>query len=356
MEIWWIFPLASAFLLSAWLTPLARIFALRFGAVDAPNVERKRQPEAVPLFGGLGMIAAFVLVSGAVLFGTNAFTSGTISFVHFVGFFLGVGILTTVGIVDDRRNLPAFWLLCAMVLASLVATAGGINVAKLTNPSGGFFTLAPWIGSLIAFVWILSMTMTTKLLDGVDGLASSVGGVAAVMIASLALTEKYFQPDVALLAGVFAASILGFVLWNWYPARVYLGESGSTVIGFTIGVLSVISGSKMATALLVLGLPLIDVGLVAIRRVFAGKNPFTSPDRRHAHLMLQDLGLPAWAVTCVYIVISVAFGVTALVFERKEKLAILMLLTVSSGVGILILARFLAKKSRNMLDGSQKSW
>jgi UDP-GlcNAc:undecaprenyl-phosphate GlcNAc-1-phosphate transferase len=196
------------------------------------------------------------------------------------------------------------------------------------------------------------MTMTTKLLDGVDGLAATASMIAALMIGALALTPTYFQSDVALLALVFAAAILGFLLWNWYPAKVFLGESGSTVLGFTVGVLSVIAGSKMATAFLVLGVPVIDVGIVAIRRVMAGKNPFTTADRLHAHLMLRDAGLPVWAVTVVYGGVVTLFGVTTLVFERWQKIMVLGVLATFSAVGIVCLARHLAKKQKKLLDDS----
>ena len=342
----------SAFLLAAWLTPLARMIAVRFAVLDIPRGERKQHRVPMPLMGGLGIVGAFLIVTIGVLISSSALTSGAITIWHFFGFFLGILVLTIGGVLDDRFDLPAKHLLAFMVAASVLAVIGGIDVAKLTNPFGGFFVLPAALASLVAFVWILAMTMTTKLLDGVDGLAASVSMIAILMIGALALTPTYFQSDVALLALTLAAAILGFILWNWHPAHVFLGESGSTVLGFTVGVLSVIAGSKMATAFLVLGVPAIDVGIVAIRRVLAGKNPFTTADRRHAHLMLRDIGLPAWAVTLVYGGVVTLFGVTTLVFERWQKLMVLGVLATFSAVGIMCLARFLAKNPRKMLDGS----
>ncbi len=341
MPLWWPVPVALAFLISAWATPIVRLLALRFGVIDAPDGGRKLHREPTPLLGGLAIVASFTIVTIGVLLFSAALTDGAITIWHFVGFFIGITILTIGGVIDDRFAISAKYSMVLFALASFVAVLGGINVAKLTNPFGGVIVLAPMMASIVAFVWILAMTMTTKLLDGVDGLASSVALVGSLMIAALALTQTYFQSDVALLALIFSASILGFLLWNWHPAKIFLGESGSTVLGFTVGVLSVIAGSKMATALLVLGIPAIDVGLVAIRRIQAGKNPFTTADRRHFHFMLRDAGLLPWQVTLLYSSIVLVFGVTSLLFASWQKVIALGILAILAVIGITLLAKYL---------------
>ncbi|MEK7632719.1 MAG: MraY family glycosyltransferase [Patescibacteria group bacterium] len=341
MVSWWPIPIALAFLISAWLTPVVRLLALRFGVIDSPDGGRKLHREPTPLLGGLAIVASFSMVTIGVLLSSTELTSGAIGVHHFIGFFIGIAILTIGGVVDDRFAISAKYSMMLFVLASLVAVLGGINVAKMTNPFGGVIVLAPIVASVVAFVWILAMTMTTKLLDGVDGLASSVSLVGSLMIAALALTPTYFQSDVALLALIFSASILGFILWNWHPAQIFLGESGSTVLGFTVGVLSVIAGSKMATALLVLGIPAIDVGLVAIRRWRAGKNPFTTADRRHFHFMLRDAGLSPRQVTLLYSLLALAFGVTSLLFASWQKVIALGFLGILAIIGISLLAKYL---------------
>ncbi len=341
MISWWPIPVALAFLISAWMTPIIRSLALRFGVIDSPDGGRKLHREPTPLLGGLAIVASFSTVTIGVLLFSAELTSGAIGVHHFIGFFIGIAILTIGGVIDDRFAISAKYSMALFILASFVAVLGGINVAKMTNPLGGVIVLAPFAASLVAFIWILAMTMTTKLLDGVDGLASSVSFVGALMIAALALTPTYFQSDVALLALIFAGSILGFILWNWHPAQIFLGESGSTVIGFIVGVLSVIAGSKMATALLVLGIPAIDVGLVAIRRYRAGKNPFTTADRRHLHLMLRDVGLSPRQVTLLYAFFAVAFGATSLLFVSWQKVIALGILSILAIIGISLLAKYL---------------
>ncbi len=339
MPFWWPIPVVIAFALSMVFTLLVRRVALKFGVIDNPDGGRKQHERSTPLLGGLAIVSAFSMVIIGVLISSNVLTAGEITINHYVGFFVGLAILSIVGAIDDKYNISAKYLMLAFIVASGCAIAGGINVEKMTNPFGGVIVLAPMMASVVAFVWILLMTMTTKLLDGVDGLASSVGLSASLMIAALALTPTYFQSDVALLALIVAASILGFLLWNWAPAKIFLGESGSTAIGFMVGVLSVIAGSKMATAFLVLGIPAIDVAMVVIRRIRLGKNPFTNPDRRHAHLMLIDVGFSARQVTFIYVGVVTLFGLSTLVFVSWEKIVALGVLTVFAGVSIHYLAK-----------------
>lgn len=339
MPFWWPIPLACAFLLAAWLTPVVRLIAIRVDAVDRPDGGRKLHDAPTPLFGGLAIVLAFLAVTIGVLFSSNALTSGEITSMHYAGFFVGLLILTVFGVLDDRFTLHAKFAIGAFLCASLAAVTGGIDVVKMTNPFGGYVALVPWMASAVAFVWIFVMTMTTKLLDGIDGLASSVSLIASLMIAALALTPKYFQSDVALLALIFSAAIFGFLLWNWAPAKIFLGESGSTTLGFVVGVLSVIAGSKMATALLVFGIPAIDVGMVAFRRMRAGKNPFTTADRRHAHFMLRDVGLSARSVTIVYVIAVGLFGASTLLFSSWQKVVALGILTIFAGIAIHLLAK-----------------
>ncbi len=344
MPAWWFIPVIFAFLLSTLLAPMIRGVALRFGVIDSPDGGRKVHKTPTPLLGGLAIAGSFAVVTISILCSSNVLTSGAIGIQHFIGFFIGIAILVIGGVVDDRFTVSAKYSMMVFLLASLAAILGGIDVAKLTNPFGGIIVLAPIAASIVAFVWITAMTMTTKLLDGVDGLASSVSLVGALMIASLALTPTYFQSDVALLALIFSGSIFGFLLWNWYPAKIFLGESGSTVLGFTIGVLSVIAGSKMATALLVLGIPAIDVALVALRRWRKGKNPFTTADRGHLHLMLQDAGLSHRGVTLCYSMLALLFGVTTLVFASWQKVIALAVLGLIAVIGIETLAKYTEKR------------
>jgi UDP-GlcNAc:undecaprenyl-phosphate/decaprenyl-phosphate GlcNAc-1-phosphate transferase len=182
---------------------------------------------------------------------------------------------------------------------------------------------------------------TTKFLDGLDGLATSVTSIGALMILLLSLTAAYYQPDVALVSVVAIGSMLGFLFWNFHPASIFLGEGGSTYVGFLLGVLAVISGGKLATALLVLGIPLLDAIWVVLRRYRTGgfKNIFNA-DRKHLHHRLFDRGLGQRSVVLFYVIIATAFGITTLIFQSREKLVALIVL----GLLMFLVALFFSRK------------
>ena len=226
------------------------------------------------------------------------------------------------------------------LVAIALATVAGIGISKLTNPFGvDPFVLTAGVSAAFTFVWLLATTYTTKLLDGVDGVATGVTAVGCAMVSLLSLSDKYYQPDVALLAGIAAAACVGFLLWNIPPARIFLGEGGSTFLGFMLGTLAVISGGKVATALLVLGIPVLDVAFVVVRRLSQGKNPFTSSDRQHLHLQLQDRGFSPLQIMALYMGLATLFGLTTLVFASWQKILALAILGVFALLGAIWLTR-----------------
>lgn len=321
MPWWWPFPVAGAFVLAVVCTYIVRGLALRYGVVDAPDSPRKIHRAPMPLLGGAALYCAFALPTVVVLCATGHFTAGDMTSWHFVGLLGGGAVLVVGGALDDVYDLPAKKSFLFPLLAACVATVCGIGVAKLTNPFGGEpWVLASGVSALLTFGWLLATTYTTKLLDGIDGLAASIPGVATLVIAALALTQEFYQPDVALLAGIAAAAIAGFLLWNFYPARIFLGEGGSTFLGFLVGTLAVISGGKLATALMVMGIPALDVAFVILRRVRAGKNPFTTADRGHLHHLLLDHGWGHRHIVLLYTSVALVFGLTSLVLESWQKL------------------------------------
>lgn len=332
MPVWWPFIVASAFLLSALLSPIMARLALYFGFVDAPTTERKIHQRTVPYFGGLAVFFGFALPTVVALILTDHFTSGAIDPTHFVGLFFGGAILLIGGLLDDKFTLPPRLSILFPLLAAVTAVFFGIGVDKVTNPFGGALALTSSVSIVLTFLWLLGMTYTTKLLDGLDGLASGITCVGTLMIGLLALSTQFFQPDVALLAFVFAAALVGFLLWNVYPAKIFLGEGGSTFLGFTLGVLAVIAGSKLATTLLVVGVPALDVALVIFRRWREGR-PLTGGDRTHLHHLLLAAGLSQRSILGIYVVVASLFGITTLVFSSWQKLialGILMFVTVGS--------------------------
>jgi len=183
---------------------------------------------------------------------------------------------------------------------------------------------------------------TTKLLDGLDGLVSGLGAIGAFIIFLFTITTKYYQPDIGLAALILAGACLGFLVFNWHPAKIFLGEGGSLLVGFLLGVLAIISGGKIAIALLVMGLPILDVAWTIVRRLADGKNPFRFADRLHLHHRLYDLGLGQRRTVLIYYLISTVFGLSALFLQSQGKmLALAVLLMIM--LGLVISLRYLAK-------------
>lgn len=333
MPEWWPFAVGGAFILSSLLTPFWGRVALAYGLVDAPSIPRKTHQGVIPFLGGLSVFLAFAIPTIILLSIDYHLTAGEIDPHHFIGFFMGAAILLIGGLLDDKYNLPPRLSILFPLFAALIAVAFGIGVSKITNPLGGAIALSASVSMLLTFAWLLGMTYTTKLLDGLDGLATGVTMIGAIMIALLALSPDFFQPDVALLAGIFAASLLGFLLWNGYPATIFLGEGGSTFLGFTLGVLAVISGSKLATTLLVIGVPVLDVAIVIMRRWWLGRS-MTSGDRTHLHHLLLKAGWSQRAILMIYLTLATAFGVTTLLFESWQKLIALGVLVLGALLGI----------------------
>jgi UDP-GlcNAc:undecaprenyl-phosphate GlcNAc-1-phosphate transferase len=270
------------------------------------------------------------------LLATNHLTAGEIDSRQFVGFFIGALILLVGGLLDDKLDLPPRFSILFPLLASLAAIVAGIGVSKITNPLGGAIVLTSSVSMVITFLWLLGMTYTTKLLDGLDGLATGITLVGATMIALLALSKAFFQPDVAVLALIFAAALLGFLLWNAYPALIFLGEGGSTFLGFTLGVLAVIAGSKLATTLLVVGVPVLDVAFVIFRRWWEGR-PMTKGDNTHLHHLLLAAGLSQRSILGIYLLVAAVFGITTLIFASWQKLVALGILVLLSALAVSLL-------------------
>lgn len=339
METWWLLPILSGFMASVVFTWLAMHIAKRFRILDEPDGKRKIHAKAIPLLGGMAIYLALLVSTLPVLFFTNHFTQGEITIWHFLGFFLGGGLLIAGGIVDDKYTLPAKESVLFPVLASVTVILFGMGISQMTNPFGETFILSNTISHLFTFLWLMGMIYTTKLLDGMDGLATGVGLIASLIMALLALSVAFYQPDVALFALIAVAVLCGFLLWNLPPAQIFLGEGGSTFVGFLVGTLAVISGSKVATALLVMGIPVLDVLFVMMDRYRRNVPIFTSSDRTHLHFRLKDQGLNERMILAMYYILSLIFGVTTLIFESWQKVIALGVLFVM----MLLLLRVVSK-------------
>ncbi len=311
----------GAFFLSMVATVVVRSVAIRFGIVDRPTGGRKIHAKAIPLLGGLAIFLAIAATVDVLLLRTDLLTGGDISVRHYVGFLLGGTVLMVGGFLDDKLNLSAKFAIVAPVIAAVIVIALGIEITKLTNPFGGVILLEHWQSNVIVFVWLMVVMYTTKFLDGLDGLATGVSSIGTLMVLLLASTAAYFQPDVAAFATVCLGAMLGFLAFNFHPAKIFLGEGGSTFVGFIVGTLAVISGGKLATALLVLAIPMLDVVWIMVRRFRAGGlSQVFKGDRKHLHHRLLDRGWTQTQIVAAYYLVAIVFGCSALFLQSREKL------------------------------------
>ncbi|MBT6691292.1 undecaprenyl/decaprenyl-phosphate alpha-N-acetylglucosaminyl 1-phosphate transferase [Candidatus Parcubacteria bacterium] len=325
-----------AFVLSFVFTKFIIWLAHRQGILDHPGADRKIHTKPVPLLGGIAVYASF-FITIFILWQSHQLTDERISLSMLAWFLLAGLVLIINGALDDKYSLPAQVTVWGPVLASLIIIFAGLKISYITHPEGGVLQLdslfsslsgmADFIPMLLTFVWLMGITYTTKLLDGIDGLTSSIGLVASVVIFVVSLSWDIQGSTTSLLALVLAGAIFGFLLLNWHPAKVFLGEGGSTFIGFSLGVLSIISGSKIATALLVMGLPVLDIIWVIIRRL-RQKKAFWRADKQHLHFRLLSAGLSQKQVVIFLSTISLCFGVISILFTTKAKIGALIILLV----------------------------
>ncbi len=315
------------------LAIITRRAALRLGVVDKPDSDRKLHQSPVPLLGGIAVFAAFFAVA---FIARKQLLAGDLEAHHWIGVFSGALILVFGGIADDKYDLKPRMQFIFPLLAAVAVVAGGVGIEKVTNPFGGLMFLdslrfpvlffgGAWhyfvlVADTFTIVWLLGMMYTTKLLDGLDGLVSGMTAIGGIIIFLFTMTTRYYQPDIGLAALILSGACLGFLILNWHPAKIFLGESGSLVCGFLLGVLAIISGGKIAIALLVMGIPILDVAWTIVRRLAAGKHPFKISDRLHLHQRLHDLGLGHKKTVLIYYAFSSIFGLSALFLQSRGKL------------------------------------
>lgn len=319
----------AAVILTAGLTLVVQRLALRFKVLDQPDTgrpdSRKIHDRPTPLWGGLAILVGYFFLLFLL---APYFLAGNLQWSHLWGFFIGALILVGGGLLDDKYNLSPPQQIIFPLAAIVAVISGGVEIAKITSPFGGFLDLSGWLwlSPLLIALWLMGMMYTTKLLDGVDGLVPGVGAIGGLIIFLFTTTTRYYQPDIALAAVLLAGAAAGFLIFNWHPAKIFLGEGGSLLLGYILGVLAIISGGKIAIALLVMGIPILDVAWTIIRRLAAGKNPFKFADREHLHHRLLTLGLGERKTVLIFYILSLAFGLSGLFLQSQGKLLALTIL------------------------------
>ncbi len=336
-------PFLVALIIALVSVPITIKFANKFKLVDDPKTHKHPaiiHKKPTPRAGGLPIyIAVFV---SSIIFLPYSFQLSMI-------LLSGLGVIT-VGLLDDKYDLSPYIRFGTNILFAAIVVFSGITIPFVTNPFGGILQFSsadlsaffiPQILAIIWIVWVMNMLNWSK---GVDGQMPGIATISAIVIgiASLrfpALAEGNIV--VAELAFLTAGASLGFLFFNFYPAKIFPGYS-ATLLGFLIGILSILSGVKLATAVLVMGIPTADALFTILRRTMSKKSPFWH-DKGHLHHLLLQLGLSQRSIAMFYWSMSAVLGAIALTLSSKGKLFAIILLVVLVTGGILFL-RFVARK------------
>jgi UDP-GlcNAc:undecaprenyl-phosphate GlcNAc-1-phosphate transferase len=315
---WWMMggyglQFATATALALLATPAVRAAAAHLGAIDVPG-DRRVHRNRVPRLGGLAVVAAMLaaLAIGVAVGGVKPL--GELP--QLLWLLAGTLSVVTIGAIDDVRSLGPWPKLAVEVVAGVMALAGGYGFSAVTNPfTGGYIALGVF-GAPITLLWIVGITNAVNLIDGLDGLAAGVGVIAAVTLIVVAQMQE--RPEAGLLAATLAGALVGFLVYNFHPASIFLGDSGSLVVGFLLSVLSIQAQGKGSTIvvvlapLLVLGLPIIETGLSMLRRFSAaGASGIFRADQEHIHHRLLRRGLSQRRAVLLLYAVSVLLSALA---------------------------------------------
>lgn len=299
--------------------PFARWIGQRYGIVAAPGGRRQSEGDQrrVSKLGGVSLYLAFTItvLSAQVL---PVPRLDPYEVVRLVGLLLGGTVIFLVGLLDDIFQFKAFPQFLGQFIASGIAIVFQIFIETFNNPLTGQQT-ASWsfiVTVALSFFWLVGMMNTVNWLDGLDGLAGGVAFIAGTMLfINSALRVEPPQTSVSLLMLALMGSSLGFVLHNFYPAKIFMG-GGAFYLGYLLGTLSIIGGAKMATILLVMGLPLMDVIWQVFNRLRQGRSPFEG-DRGHIHFRLLDVGFSQRQIVTIYYFFCAFFGILTLLLESR---------------------------------------
>ena len=321
----------ATLLVSAVLVRQTIPFAREHGWLDQIG-PRRVSPNRLPRIAGPAVLAGFLAGTAMTwLLGTDRFPEERNRIILLA---VASVLLVAVMIVDDVRGISPLVKLAWQIVISLIVVlpyafdrTWGIVINQFNLPIWGTTTLGVAAAILFTLFWIVGMMNTINLIDGLDGLAGSVSLVACAIL----FMHTYYWPrddpqfTISLLPAALGGAILGFLIFNWHPARIILGDAGAYFVGFALAVCSIIGGAKIALALLALGLPILDVAWVAIARIRSGTSPVEA-DRGHLHHRLLDLGWSQPRIVASVAGASLAFGMASLLLPSREwKLAAIVI-------------------------------
>ncbi len=310
------------------ITPGVIILAAKTGAMDAPD-KRKVHKKPIPRIGGVGIYAAF-LISIVIV---SVMTDLDGEMLHEVmGLVISGSLIVLIGVIDDYKDLPAKVKLLGQIFAAAVLVFGfDVRIDFITDPFGDYFYLSAFAAPA-AMIWIVGLTNTVNLIDGLDGLAAGVAAIASITILIVALEQNVIL--VTVLTAALAGAACGFLYYNFNPACIFMGDSGSMFLGFMLAGISIIGAVKSAATIalivpiLALGLPILDTTFAIVRR-YRGGVPIFRPDKGHLHHRLLGLGFTQRQAVLLMYVISALLGLSAVALtEVSNQIAFMILFIV----------------------------
>ncbi len=339
---------AATFLSGLLITPLARRLSLRWGVVAAPGGRRKHAG-AMPKLGGLALVSAWLIGIGLIYWLLPPDQTNDI--LRLRGVVLGTLVIVLGGLLDDWYDLKPWMQFGIQIVAAVIAMIHIIFIEVFTTPAGAvaLWTQPPFswfmtidgnlvwlwrpLALLFTLFWVVGMINAINWLDGLDGLAAGVAFIAALLFAWH--SYRLGQTAVALFPLALAGALLGFLPFNFAPARIFLGSAGAYMIGYQMATLSILSPAKLSTALLVLAVPIIDVAWQIISRLRRGQNPLVG-DRGHLHFRLADQGVPTRRIVVGYYVVTAVFGLIAILVPSQLAKLLLWIGVYALIFGVLI--------------------
>ena len=314
--------LLAALVISFLMTPVVKTFAFKVGAVDVPKDARRMHKVPIPRLGGLAIFIGFMV---SVLILGNVRGNGQMQSI-----LLGSVIIVVLGVVDDIMALPAMLKFVIQIVAALIPALSGVVIQAFSNPnifSDNLYWVLGWLSIPFTVLWIVAITNAVNLIDGLDGLADGVSAISATTVLVIALMASEIQ--VAIVMAALVGACVGFMPYNLNPAKMFMGDTGATFLGYILATMSIQGLFKFyavisfAVPFLILGLPIFDTAFAFIRRIAHGQSPMHA-DRGHIHHRLIDMGLSQKQAVATLYVISAILGLSAVVLttggEQKAML------------------------------------
>ena len=302
----------SALIISFILTPPARKLAFKVGALDVPKDPRKIHKKPMPYFGGLAIYVSII----SCMFVYMPHDKVNVSVM------IGATVIALTGVVDDMYGMNAKLKLAMQIIAALIAIYGGVRIHFITNPlSATGISLLSNLTIPITLFWIVGITNTINLIDGLDGLASGVASIAATTLLFTAALEGY--DFIVMQCAIIAGASLGFLPFNFNPAKIFMGDTGSLLLGYMLAVTSILGMVKSVAAVTLvvpvfaLGLPIFDTTFAIIRR-YINKKPIMEADKDHLHHKLMKIGLNQRQTVLIMYFISMLLGLAAIIVSDTD--------------------------------------